>query len=111
MLGLMMANYASDPRAYSRLLDLCKSSAAVHMTHAPSLVLLPAGGQTPITTKVILSSHNFQNTPSDGELENTLQQMWKAGADVAKIATTATDVNDCARLLTLLETSQGKLLP
>jgi hypothetical protein len=33
--------------------------------------------------------------------------MWASGADIAKIATTATDIVDCARVLTLLKTSQG----
>ncbi len=35
--------------------------------------------------------------------------MWACGADIAKIATTATDIVDCARVLTLLKTSQGNL--
>ncbi|KAL0035402.1 hypothetical protein WJX77_005085 [Trebouxia sp. C0004] len=65
------------------------------------------GGPVPVDTKVILSSHNFEETPTDAALENTLQQMWASGADVAKIATTATDISDCARVLTLLKTSQG----
>ena len=66
------------------------------------------GGQTPATTKIILSSHNFTDTPSDGDLEAIMSQMWKAGADIVKIATTAKDITDCARVLTLLETSKGK---
>jgi len=69
---------------------------------------LAGGGPVPVDTKVILSSHNFEETPTDAALENTLQQMWACGADVAKIATTATDISDCARVLTLLKTSQGK---
>jgi hypothetical protein len=69
---------------------------------------LAGGGPVPVDTKVILSSHNFEETPTDAALENTLQQMWASGADVAKIATTATDISDCARVLTLLKTSQGK---
>lgn len=65
------------------------------------------GGAVPIKTKVILSSHNFENTPTDKALETTLQSMWASGADVAKIATTASDITDCARVLTLIKTSQG----
>lgn len=65
------------------------------------------GGQVPVDTKIILSSHNFQETPSDAALDSILQQMWASGADVAKIATTATDISDCARVLTLLKTSPG----
>lgn len=74
----------------------------------PSLhFLIAGGGETPIHTKVILSSHNFDDTPPDAALDDILEQMWKQGADVAKIATTATDITDCARILTLLKTSQG----
>ena len=69
--------------------------------------MFPGGGQLPVNTKVILSSHNFDDTPSDAALESTLQQMWSSGADVAKIATTANSITDCARVLTLLKTSQG----
>lgn len=72
-----------------------------------SIGLPTGGGAVPAETKVILSSHNFDNTPSDKALETILQQMWASGADVAKIATTATDITDCARVLTLLKTSQG----
>ena len=66
------------------------------------------GGQTPPTTKIIVSAHNFKDTPSDGDLEAIMKKMWTAGADIVKIATTAKDITDCARVLTLLETSQGK---
>lgn len=74
-----------------------------------ALISLPpaGGGPVPVDTKVILSSHNFEETPTDAALESTLQQMWASGADIAKIATTATDIVDCARVLTLLKTSQG----
>lgn len=68
---------------------------------------VPGGGAVPIETKIILSSHNFESTPTDKALETTLEAMWAAGADVAKIATTANDITDCARVLTLLKTSQG----
>ena len=70
-------------------------------------VCFAGGGETPVHTKIILSSHNYESTPSDAALDSILDQMWKQGADIAKIATTATDITDCARLLTLLKTSQG----
>ena len=72
-----------------------------------SYCFVAGGGAVPIETKIILSSHNFESTPTDKALETTLEAMWAAGADVAKIATTAKDITDCARVLTLLKTSQG----
>ena len=87
---------------------MCSASAR-EATCQPQVNAAPSagGGAVPVETKVILSSHNFDNTPSDKALETLLQQMWASGADVAKIATTATDITDCARVLTLLKTSQG----
>lgn len=81
-------------------------SLTLHCNPTPNHIFA-GGGAVPIKTKVILSSHNFENTPSDKALETTLQSMWASGADVAKIATTASDITDCARVLTLIKTSQG----
>lgn len=68
------------------------------------------GKQLPKSTKLILSSHNFESTPSAEELQSTVQQMWNAGADIAKIATTATDITDCARLLSLYKAAKGPII-
>ena len=69
-------------------------------------VCFAGGGETPVHTKIILSSHNYESTPSDVALDSILDQMWKQGADIAKIATTATDITDCARLPAICSPSQ-----
>lgn len=57
--------------------------------------------------KIILSSHNFHTTPPDHELSAVLRDMYLAGADIAKIATTALDITDALRLLAVLKASPG----
>ncbi|KAL5228997.1 hypothetical protein ABZP36_017262 [Zizania latifolia] len=47
----------------------------------------------PETCKLIVSSHNYENTPAE-ELGNLVTQMQATGADILKIATTATEIVD-----------------
>ena len=58
--------------------------------------------------KIILSHHNFQSTPPDSEVQETVHKMFQAGADVAKVATTATDITDALRMLSLITSAQSK---
>jgi 3-dehydroquinate dehydratase/shikimate dehydrogenase len=64
-------------------------------------------GEVPITTKVILSSHNFNETPSAAELQAKAEAMREAGADIVKIATMANDISDAATVLSLLQNKSG----
>ncbi|KAL5213780.1 hypothetical protein ABZP36_002932 [Zizania latifolia] len=59
-------------------------------------------GKKPETCKLIVSSHNYENTPSAGELGNLVAQMQATGADIVKIATTATEIVDVARMFQIL---------
>ena len=67
----------------------------------------PAGGPTPLGTKVIVSYHDFQGTPDDETLRRLVETMWAAGADVAKIVATAEHVADARRMLALLDGRSG----
>ncbi len=55
----------------------------------------------PSSTGVIISYHNYSETPSDEALEALVEDMFDEGADIAKIATTAKCVEDSARMLAL----------
>ncbi|GLU08316.1 hypothetical protein SLE2022_252340 [Rubroshorea leprosula] len=55
-------------------------------------------GKKPEKFKVIVSSHNYQNTPSVEELGNLVARIQATGADIVKIATTAVDITDVARI-------------
>ncbi|MGD9947692.1 MAG: type I 3-dehydroquinate dehydratase [Desulfobulbus sp.] len=54
-----------------------------------------------VGARVIVSSHDFQATPSREILEDRLAQMMATGADIAKIVVTATGPKDSLRILAL----------
>ena len=51
--------------------------------------------------KVIVSYHNFKNTPEQKKLEAIIKNSKKAGSDIVKIATLARDKKDIIRLASL----------
>lgn len=58
---------------------------------------------------MIVSSHNYESTPSSEELGNLVARIQATGADIVKIATTATDITDSARIFQLLAHSQVRI--
>lgn len=67
-------------------------------------------GKKPEKSKVIVSSHNYQNTPSVEDLGNLVARIQATGADIVKIATTALDIIDVARIFHITVHSQVSLL-
>lgn len=53
--------------------------------------------------RVILSYHNFTETPSPIELNAIIDKLFESGADLAKIACMANSQKDCARVMGLYE--------
>lgn len=53
--------------------------------------------------KVIVSYHNYDNTPSHSELCDIVNECYSQGADIAKVATTAITQTDCANVLSLYQ--------
>nr|CAB3466072.1 unnamed protein product [Digitaria exilis] len=68
-------------------------------------------GKKPDNCKLIVSSHNFENTPSTEELANLVAQIQATGADIVKIVTTATEIVDVARMFQILVQCQEKQVP
>lgn len=66
-------------------------------------------GKKPDNCKLIVSSHNFENTPSAEELANLVAQIQATGADIVKIVTTATEIVDVARMFQILVHCQVSL--
>ncbi|GAB2266264.1 hypothetical protein Dimus_001283 [Dionaea muscipula] len=58
-------------------------------------------GKKPERCKVIVSSHNYQSTPPLEDLGDLVAKIQSTGADIVKIATTALDVTDVARIFQL----------
>ena len=57
-------------------------------------------------TEVIVSWHNFDDTPSTQELISIFQMMYRTGANIGKIVTTAHDHLDVLRVLALQEQAE-----
>lgn len=57
-------------------------------------------------TKVIVSSHNYQYTPSVEDLGDLVARIQATGADIVKIATTAVEITDVARMFQIMVHSQ-----
>ncbi|XP_057957467.1 bifunctional 3-dehydroquinate dehydratase/shikimate dehydrogenase, chloroplastic-like isoform X3 [Malania oleifera] len=68
-------------------------------------------GKKPENFKVIVSSHNYQNTPSVEDLGNLVARIQEAGADIVKIATTASDISDVTRIFQITVHSQVSSVP
>lgn len=63
-------------------------------------------GKKPEKFKVIVSSHNYQETPSLDELGKLVARIQESGADIVKIATTALDITDVSRIFHIIVHSQ-----
>nr|AAS76684.1 At3g06350 [Arabidopsis thaliana] len=63
-------------------------------------------GKKPGKFKVIVSSHNYQNTPSVEDLDGLVARIQQTGADIVKIATTAVDIADVARMFHITSKAQ-----
>ncbi|KAI7756574.1 hypothetical protein M8C21_009884 [Ambrosia artemisiifolia] len=55
-------------------------------------------GDKPTKCKLIVSSHNYQSTPSLEDLKSLVARIQSTGADIVKIATMAEDITDVARI-------------
>ncbi|XP_050380949.1 bifunctional 3-dehydroquinate dehydratase/shikimate dehydrogenase, chloroplastic-like isoform X2 [Argentina anserina] len=64
----------------------------------------------PEKCKVIVSSHNYQETPSVEALGNLVATIQATGADIVKIATTALDITDVARIFQITVHSQVPII-
>jgi len=62
-------------------------------------------------TKVIISSHDFEETPTTAHLSAILASMIASGADVGKIVTTAASPGDALRVLALLQEAMAATFP
>lgn len=58
---------------------------------------------------VIISFHDFEGMPPLGELRSMLEEIFEAGAEIAKLALTPTSLEDCLDLLKLLRETEGPL--
>lgn len=67
-------------------------------------------GKKPANFRVIVSSHNYESTPSVEDLNDLALRIQQSGADIVKIATTAVDIIDVARMFHLTSNAQVSCL-
>uniref|UniRef100_A0A2N9EJV3 shikimate dehydrogenase (NADP(+)) n=1 Tax=Fagus sylvatica TaxID=28930 RepID=A0A2N9EJV3_FAGSY len=67
-------------------------------------------GKKPEKFKVIVSSHNYQNTSSVEDLGNLVARIQATGADIVKFATTALAITDVARIFQIIVHSQVPII-
>ena len=60
--------------------------------------------------KVIISTHDFQNTPDNETMEDFIRESFEAGADIAKLAVMPHSLDDVLRLLEVTLHSCGPCL-
>ena len=58
-------------------------------------------------TRCLISHHDFETTPSSGELKSIIGRELAAGADICKLVTTAHNTEDNLRLLKLYDEFEG----
>ncbi|XP_062081319.1 bifunctional 3-dehydroquinate dehydratase/shikimate dehydrogenase, chloroplastic-like [Humulus lupulus] len=63
-------------------------------------------GKKPENFKIVVSSHNYQNTPSMEDLGNLVAKIQATGADIVKFGTSALDITDAARVFQITVHSQ-----
>ncbi|PIA44591.1 hypothetical protein AQUCO_01700293v1 [Aquilegia coerulea] len=67
--------------------------------------------KSPQNTKVIVSSHNYESTPSVEELGELVARIQATGADIVKIATTAADITDVSHMFQITVHSHVSNVP
>jgi 3-dehydroquinate dehydratase-1/3-dehydroquinate dehydratase/shikimate dehydrogenase len=63
------------------------------------------------SAQVLISSHDFEHTPTAAHLHATLEAMIESGADIGKIVTTAATPGDALRILSLQEVAMAARFP
>jgi len=60
------------------------------------------GSSAKSSTKIIVSNHNWEFTPTQEEIDSTVEEMWATGGDIVKYVTTAEDITDVSRVFHFL---------
>ncbi|KAJ1257368.1 hypothetical protein BS78_K075700 [Paspalum vaginatum] len=67
-------------------------------------------GNKPEKCKLIVSSHNYEYTPSCEEIANLVARIQAVGADIVKVATTAKDIVDVSRMFQVMVHCQAPMI-
>ncbi|TKW28931.1 hypothetical protein SEVIR_3G361800v4 [Setaria viridis] len=101
-----------EPRFEALLLAMELGAEYVDIEHKVVVNFLKfLSGRKPETCKLIVSIHNYEYTPSVDELLSLVDQIQATGADIVKIATSATEIDDVSRMFQVLVHCQAKHVP
>lgn len=70
---------------------------------APVFMAAIQSGDTKYSTKVIVSSHDYEATASEEDLKKLIHAIRMVGADIVKFATTGRDISDGSRVLRVVQ--------
>ena len=59
-------------------------------------------GGKPDHCKLIVSSHNYESTPTSDDLGSLVARIQAVGADIVKIAAVGVDITDVARMFQVI---------
>jgi len=98
-------NYEGDeaPRLATLKFAALMGAPFIDVEWKASATFFASAGEVPVSTKVILSNHNFTSCPDANALRDQAKKMHEAGADIVKIATMANDIVDASKMLRLLQ--------
>lgn len=87
---------------------LPKKLAYIDLDFKESPKLIKEVKQSSPESKLIISFHDFEKTPTTAELTKMVAKMQKLGADLVKIAATANSLSDSMRMLSFLSQLKEK---
>ncbi|MBD3330855.1 type I 3-dehydroquinate dehydratase [Candidatus Peregrinibacteria bacterium] len=93
--------YSNNSKNFQNILSFKPKYIDVDFNSAP--VLINEIKDLSPNSKIIISYHNYKLTPPLKELKSIIENMWKKGAEILKIATRASSLSDSLLVLSLLE--------
>jgi 3-dehydroquinate dehydratase/shikimate dehydrogenase len=101
--GLFEGSEESRQALLQRAYDLGADYIDVELKVAKEFIEKVKSISVKSSTKIIVSNHNWEFTPSQEEIDATIDQMWAAGGDIVKYVTTAQDITDVSRVFHFLK--------
>ena len=107
--ALRSGKYEGDEETRLRVLRQAAELGApyIDVEFAAQAAFHADGEKLPCHTRLIMSHHNFERTLSKSELQGIERDMRAAGADIAKLAMTATNITDAWTMIELLKEQTG----
>jgi len=104
----LIATYRAEKNNYEKMLSMLMLAMNSGCAYVDIDIDVPENWRTKVISKakklnkkVIISYHNYIETPGRDYLNNKIEQMFGFGADIVKIACIAINNSDCSRIISL----------